>query len=209
MNSSSESGRSRVIRGTATMQLRSVPFTDDLTGDRPLLGLDPAVVRRAVEEGRRAGFDAGYAAGLVAAATEAADREARRDAAVTRATAAMADAAREFSQRQATAVHDIQDELLEAALAIAEAVLERELAVASAPGRDAILRALAMAPEGDTVVRMHPADVEAIGDIDCGRDLTIVPDAAVQAGGCVLEVGACRIDAQISSALSRVRKALQ
>jgi flagellar assembly protein FliH len=209
MSSSSDTSRGRVLRGTATTRLRTVPFTDDLAGDRPLLGLDPAIVQRAVEEGRRAGFDAGYGAGLVAAATEAADREAHRQLAVDQALAALTDAAADLGRRQVTALTDIEDEVLEAALAIAQAVLEREISLATDPGRDAILRALALAPEGDAVVRMHPADVEMLGEVDCGRDLTVVADASVEPGGCLLELGACRIDAQISSAVSRVRKALQ
>jgi flagellar assembly protein FliH len=38
--------------------------------------------------------------------------------------------------------------------------------------------------------------------------LTVIPDPAVEAGGCILEVGDSRIDAQLGSALDRVRAAL-
>lgn len=209
MSSLTESGRGRVLRGSVTTRLRAVPFTEDLAGDRPLLGLDPAVVQRAVEEGRQAGFDAGYHGGLAKAAAEAAEREVRRDAEVGRVVAALALAAAAFADRQVAQLSEVQDEVVDAALAIAEAILEREVSVATAPGRDAIVRALALAPEGDAVVHMHPSDIDSLGTIECGRDLTIVADATIEPGGCVLEVGACRVDTQLSAALARVRKALQ
>ena len=200
--------RSRVIRGSATASLRTVPFTEDLAGDRPMLGLDPRIVERAIEDGRRTGFEAGYSAGLAAAAASAAEGESRRSAEVARAVTALMEAAVALRLQQSQDLSVIDDELTEAAFSIATAVLDRELAVTESPGADAIARALALAPEGETVVRLNPTDVAALGDIECGRDLTVVPDPAVELGGCLLEVGACRIDAQLSTALDRVRKAL-
>jgi len=85
MNSLSElkERRSRVIRGAATgqLKLRTVPFTEDLAGGRPMLGVDPAVVEAAIEDGRRAGYEAGFASGLAGAAQSAAEGEAGPDAA--------------------------------------------------------------------------------------------------------------------------------
>ena len=69
-------------------------------------------------------------------------------------------------------------------------------------------RALALAPAGDAVVRLHPDDIATAGG-DFARDLTILADPTVEPGGCIVEIGACTIDAQISTALDRVREALQ
>ena len=215
MNSLSElkqpHSRSRVIRGAATGQLslRTVPFTEDLAGGRPMLGVDPAVVEAAIEDGRRAGYEAGFASGLAAAAQSAAEGEARRSAEVGRAVSALMEAAVALRLRQSEELAVAEDEITAAAFEIAGAVLDRELAVAVSPGADAIARALSLAPEGDTVVRLHPADVETLGDIETGgRDVVVVADPSVEPGGCIVEVGACRIDAQLSTALDRVRKAL-
>ena len=38
--------------------------------------------------------------------------------------------------------------------------------------------------------------------------MTVIADPAVEPGGCILEVGDSRIDAQLGSALDRVRAAL-
>ena len=89
-----------------------------------------------------------------------------------------------------------------------EAVLDRELALAKNPGRDAVTRALALAPNGDAVVRLNPADVKTLGSVSFGRELSVVADPSVEPAGAVVEVGACRIDAQIGTALERVRDAL-
>jgi flagellar biosynthesis/type III secretory pathway protein FliH len=58
---------------------------------------------------------------------------------------------------------------------------------------------------------VHPDDVDTIGDLSCltaERGVMIVGDAAVEPGGCVLDAGLCSIDAQISTALDRVRQEL-
>ena len=212
MNSLSElkERRSRVIRGAATgqLELRTVPFTEDLAGGRPMLGVDPAVVEAAIEDGRRAGYEAGFASGLAGAAQSAAEGEARRAAEVGRAVSALMEAAVALRLHQSQELVGIEDDVTAAAFEIASAVLDRELAVAASPGAEAIARALSLAPEGDTVARLNPADVETLGDIECRRELTVLADPSVEPGGCIVEVGACRIDAQLSTALDRVRKAL-
>jgi flagellar assembly protein FliH len=102
---------------------------------------------------------------------------------------------------------------VDAALALAEAILGRELAVATDPGRDAIVRALAVAPVGPdgVVVRLHPLDRDRLGDLHdlaLGREVTVVADATVAPGGCAATVGATDIDASVAAALARVRLVL-
>jgi len=110
---------------------------------------------------------------------------------------------------------------------LASAIIGRELAVAVSPGADALARALALVPAGSVAVaRLNPADAailaepgaEAAGPAagagfgggltGTPATVTIIADPAVEPGGCILEVGDSRIDAQLGSALDRVRTAL-
>src|SRR5436190_815966 len=53
---------------------------------------------------------------------------------------------------------------------------------------------------------VDPALVASLGDVSGA--VTVIADPAVEPGGCILEVGDSRIDAQLGSALDRVRAAL-
>ena len=60
---------------------------------------------------------------------------------------------------------------------------------------------------------MHPDDAEVAREVlrDDARwsgTVEVVADVRVAPGGCVLEVGDCRIDAQIAPALDRLRQTL-
>ena len=211
--SSSSRPRARVIRGNAAMarNVQPVPFAVDLTAPARAK-VDQAVIDEAVTAGYQDGFESGqqqgYQAGLAAARAELEAAEHQRNAVVQQAAQALQDAMTQLRAAQAGTLAGMEDDLAEGAFAIAEAVLDRELAVAKNPGRDAVARALALAPAGDAVVRLNPADVKTLGPLTFGRDLTVVADPAVQPAGAVVEVGACRIDAQLGTALDRVREAL-
>jgi flagellar assembly protein FliH len=56
------------------------------------------------------------------------------------------------------------------------------------------------------VARLHPSDAAVLAEAEAG--VTIIADPAVEPGGCILEVGESRIDAQLGPALDRVRAAL-
>lgn len=71
-----------------------------------------------------------------------------------------------------------------------------------------VASALALAPDDEmAVVRVHPEDSAAIAE--GSTSAKVVSDPGVERGGCVVEVGATRIDAQRSRALSRLRRVLQ
>ena len=213
---------SRVLRGAAAARVRGAVMGVDLTLLAPppapkpapeLVDEDPAEIARAArEEAARIGYQDGFAAGRQDAVL-AAEAQATTAAHATAAALQSLDAATAaLHQRQTVEITDVEQHVVTLALALAEAVIQREVAAAAAPGRDALLRALALAPERvDAVARVHPDDLATIGDLaplTVERELTLVADPSVERGGCVLDVGPCRIDAQITPAIDRVRKAL-
>ena len=110
------------------------------------------------------------------------------------------------------ALRQALEDAVELTYALARAILGDEAVAASLPARDAVARALRLAPEGeDLVVRVPPSSelsaADLIGLYDTAR-ISIRTDATVEDGGCIVEAGACRIDTQISTALERVRKVL-
>jgi flagellar assembly protein FliH len=213
--SSSNSGlaagpRGRVLRGLSFDRAVS-PLDAELPG--PSVAVDPAVAaaeeQRGYEHGHRAGMAEGLAAGRAAAAAESAATVTRLEA----LGASLAEAAADLRRRQALELAGLEDALARAAVDLASAVVGRELEVSASPGADALARALALVPAGSTAVaRLHPADAAVVGGAPWGDhasgSLTMIPDPAVEPGGCILEVGESRIDAQLGPALDRVRAAL-
>lgn len=230
--------RSRVLRGGAAGNVRAARIDSDLrttpfaTGavvdarltDPHLQAVVAAAEQAAVQRGHAEGHAAGYAAGTAQAAAEARVRAAEqelahaaaqqeRDAAVEDALRVLRSATEALVRREAVAVAEVEQTVVDLALELARAVLGRELAVCADPGREALVRALALAPHGaPATARLHPADVDALGDVAdlaCSRELTVVPDPAVEPGGCVVDTAGRRIDAQVGAALERVAAVLQ
>jgi flagellar assembly protein FliH len=209
-------------------ELRTSPYATAEAVDSRLT--DPhlqGVVQSAKDAAQRAGYAEGhregYAHGLEVAATEARavalaqaeahaaaerDREARVHAALEvldRVTTAL-------QAREAVAVHEVEDAVTDLALQISAAVLTRELALSTDPGRDALARALALAPRDAAVTaRLHPADAASLAGVDsfAGRPLHVVADPAVEPGGCVVDTAGRQIDAQVGPALARVAAVLR
>jgi flagellar assembly protein FliH len=203
MNSSS-SARVRVLRGV-TFERAFSPLDAELPG--PALEVDPATVvaeeRRGYDDGYRAGMAEGLSAGRAAMAAESAALLARLETLAR----SLDEAAADLRRRQALELAGLEDALARAAVDLASAVIGRELEVAASPGADALARALALVPAGATATaRLHPADAALISEATAG--VSVLPDPAVEPGGCILEVGDSRIDAQLGPALDRVRAAL-
>ena len=237
MTSSSSPVRTAVLRGGApnsrparmNADLASSPFASGLFADARLV--DPALERvvadaaeRAAAEARETGFAAGYSEGQARAASELAmnaaaqrqehDRQLEQQAReVTRAVAALAAAATALEQRLAPSAEQVERLALQAAVEIAESLVARELALTETPALDAVRRALTLVPaDGDLIVHLHPADARTAADgvraAALGRSVRVVEDASVEPGGCIVDSGACHVDAQIGPALDRIRAAL-
>jgi flagellar assembly protein FliH len=215
MSSSTEAHRSRILRGAAVHEMPALQDLDALTGAARVVA-DPAALAEALaagyEHGRTEGFAHGHQEGRQAALAEAARQQAEQAETVQSALDALSRAAADVVARRDDTVAALEESLVAGALALAEAVIGRELELATTPGRDALVRVLRLADGADGVVaRLHPDDIETLGDpaeLAPGRQLTIVADASVERGGCVAQVGDGRIDACLSTALARVREVL-
>jgi len=198
-SSSSTPARSRLLRGVSFDRAVS-PLEAELP--RPS-ELDPAAALAEVRRGYDDGYQSGLAEGLAATAAECGATVARLES----AGRALAEAAADLRRRQALELAGLEDALARAAVDLASAIIGRELEVAASPGADALARALALVPAGaSTIARLNPADAALITAAPTG--VTIIADPAVESGGCILEVGDSRIDAQLGPALDRVRSAL-
>lgn len=206
-------GCNRILRGRGADVARGLDFVE-LPPGAPRT---PVEVERAVEAalaaGRLRGHEVGYQAGLEAAAHDLRVEAELRTQAVAAAVAALESASAQLASASRDAAAQVVTLATSLALEIAEAILARELTVATSPGADAIRRALVVAPRGRAVARLNPADAATItGDGPgalAGTDhIEIVADANVERGGCLLDVGPCRIDAALTPALQRVRELL-
>jgi flagellar assembly protein FliH len=170
--------------------------------------VSPELIESARQEGYTAGFEEGYGAGYTSG-IEDARRHVELLGQLVERLGREADG---LAARETTARAQLEDDVVAVAMQIAEAIIGHQLAQPDGRGRDAIARALALAPaHGDVTARLHPADIAVLGDagtIAPGRTLVIVADPALTPGDCVVDVASCRIDARISAALERAREVL-
>ena len=139
------------------------------------------------------GFQQGYADGRSAAIADV-------GADVSFALTALHGAIEDLSRRDVMGLEAFGAEAMALGLAIAEEILGRELELVTNPALDAAV-----------VARFHPDDLELIEPnalATLGREVELVADRSVERGGCLLDVGAMRVDAQLGPALQRVREAL-
>lgn len=178
------------------------------------------------DSARTAGYAAGWAAGAKAAAESArADRdrmraehesrESQRDAEVTRAIAALTAATEQWQRRAVPVVEEARRSVYEAALELAEAVLQREIAPGERSARTLLERALDLPIEASpTILRLNPDDLRHVnlliesGQAIVPSGLSLVPDARLHPGDAITEHGEGALDARIGTALARARDVL-
>jgi len=204
--------RGRIVRGREANSAAGVQRSAARIDAGGGLQLDGPVAEHIQQEAHKEGFDAGYADGMRAAERAAAVQEAQRAQEIQTLRAVFADAAQAYEYALGQTLSDLEDALGTAAVMLAEAIIGRELAVAENPGRDAIARALALAPHHLPVTaHLNAEDAQRLGDVSAifgDRAITVIIDDAVSLGGCVLHVGRTEIDAQLEAAVDRARKAL-
>lgn len=168
---------------------------------------------------REDGYAAGYQSGLDAARAEIDLEIAEHRAAAERlvlAAAALERAARDLDARDRLDLARVEHEMFCVGVEIAVELVGRELAALDEPVREAIARAFALAPtRGQPVVRVHPDDLAtALEAIDAdligpSEATTVAPDPTVERGGCIVDVGDCRVDVQLGPAIDRLRTAVR
>jgi flagellar assembly protein FliH len=170
---------------------------------------------------RASGHSAGYAAGLRAAADDMARQAAANEAALAEAlaegearisqtVAVLTAAAEALGSRTVPVITEAQDAIAATAIELAEAIIGSELSNGETAARSAIHRALAdVEPDEVQAVRLNPEDLKFLdwqGLLVTG--VTFVADATLDRGDAVTEFPAGYLDARVSTALDRARRAL-
>jgi len=200
-----------VSEGAPRFDAPRFPVAASLTD--PQRGAAEAAARR-----RDAGYAHGYAVGIERAETEVAEAIAdhRRSAQrLGELSDALAQATADLTLSDRLAIADIENDVVLLAAALAAELVGRELRSIDDAVLDALARVAGLTPDrGAPVVRVHPDDAgtaqEAVDAdlVHLSADVVVLADPAVERGGCVVEVGACRIDGQVGPALDRMREAL-
>jgi flagellar assembly protein FliH len=211
MNSSSErASRGTVLRGEAATRAVQAALAE--LAAMPSAGPAHVGAPTVEHDGDDLFTDDGYRDGYEAGLAEARRHEAAHIDELRLAVAAMARAADALTAAQADALARIEAAAPVVAFELTELLVGRELELSDNPGLDAVVRALALAPESLPVtLRLNPADAALVGDLGDlagGRPLSIVADPQVGRGDCIADADAARIDATLAGALDRVRRAL-
>lgn len=163
-------------------------------------------VAHVFDEARRDGLESARAE-VAATIADYQDRCQRLDAIL----ASLDAAGRDLAARDAVTLSDVETQTRTLAVGLAEAIIGHEVAHATDPVGDSVRRSAVLLPDrGPVLVRVHPLDLETARTAAPGwfgevRSVEIVADATIDRGACALAVGPLRIDAQISSALERMR----
>ena len=202
-----------------------------MSPERRVSPFTPAVIsssstRTTTDPSHAAGYSAGWVAGSRAAAeaaqvdrlrleAEHEDREAARDAALAQALNSLGQAIAQWHARALPVLDDAQRSVYEAALDLAEAVLQREIAPGPDSARSLLTRALDVpADVHPTVLRLHPDDLLHVnllvqsGEADVPHGLVLIPDPRLTPGDAITEHAEGALDARISTALARAREVL-
>lgn len=194
-------------------ELQRVVFPDILPATRSLKE----------DRGYTQGHAAGYAAGIQAAALEQqrlreklqSEHRAMLDAgrqAVAHAVRALEASAAASRQHRGVALEEAQDVLAASAIELAEAILGYELDKGQDTARAALARALGTVSGAETVtsVRLHPADLAAVAAVDVVdvAGVELKADPSLKPGDAIAEYPQGWLDARLSTALDRAKRAL-
>jgi len=196
---------------------------------------DAAVPDRLVEqaraEARAVGYAQGWAQGVrnaaernaaeqAVAAAEQAGLRARQEQQVGELLRTLQAAATDLRQRTVAITDEISDQVLGAAVELAEALLGRELRDPAVAAPAALARVLALAPADEPVtVWLSPRDHDTltgtdgpalVGSVDgaTGRTLHFEADPELRAGDARARCGSSTVDARLSAGVDRLREYL-
>lgn len=201
--------------------MRKTLSTDTIFSPVTYPSLGDGRVNHDAERARVQGHAAGYSAGRREAAAEAEvlrsaildENRRAADAArgeVAAAVRALEVAAGQYSLALVPVLDEADAAVTSAAIALAEAIIGRELAATTDSARAAIERVLAQAPRSDVrSARLNPADLDVVraSGIDTAS-IALSADSTLDRGDAIIELAHGVIDARISAALDRARAAV-
>lgn len=177
-------------------------------------GSDPIETRaaEALRDGYEDGYENGYAEGVAKATLEAALAREEYSKRASLAFSALSRALQDVYVGECTLRSEVQAEVPKLVFRLLEQLFARELELAINPGREAVARALALDDGIQSVtIRMNPKDITTLGEISSitfGREVNVVGDVSIELGGALVEIGRATFDAQMTTALDRVRRVL-
>lgn len=196
----------RVIKRPSSICPAAPHVTERLASASTVLDDPDTAGPSLVEQVRRAAYDDGRRDGLDEAM---ASTSARRAASLEQLCNRLADAAEQAAAARAAIVEEVVGDLATVVAEIVEALVGT-VEWPETPAGSALARALALAPQGpELVARIHPdagLSDDDVAMLTARTGVALVHDHTVDPSGCVVEVGSCTIDAQLSSALARVRR---
>lgn len=208
--------RPRELRSGSWTRLGGTTVLGDQVTEHTLAGL----VEEAQAAAQAQGYSRGWAEGHRAAEERAAEEHAvavaqqqraeeLRQAEHRAAVATLAAAAARLDQAVALACRQVEEQALELAARLAEAIVGHDVAAAENPGLDAVRRGLALAG-GDALVKVR------VRPEDHGPELAaltgaavLVPDPMLPPGDALLETVEGVVDARVSTAVARVQELLR
>jgi flagellar assembly protein FliH len=203
-------GKAQALLGQAHEQARQIVACAAEAGRQRAAQLEKEAYARALEQGRRQGFEQARAD-----AADAALQEARQE--LTQLARTLAEGLRSFEEGKRRLLATAECGLLELALAIARRVCKHDVGASSVAARANARALLEMVKhEGDLELHVSPAECDALHQAvpefvaSAGQrtHVAVVADPAVERGGCVLHTREGTIDATLETQLERVATAL-
>ena len=210
----------QVLRGGDTTKVEplSLPRVEDLKRTDAMPGsvinqITPDL-HQAVLDAESSGYQKGYQAGLAQGAQSQREsveilqlKLAHLEAILQKSLLELQVAAKEGLRVQ-------ESDIAKFSLQVSEEILSYESHLGPARVELAVTKALEnLDPKLDVTLRVAPVDYEAVKELfdrsgANERGVSVISDNSVETSGVIVEVGATRIDAQISTAIARVRAVL-
>ncbi len=170
---------------------------------------DPARVTQAIEDGYRTGFDAGSAEARAQAQQELDALVGEIGERARTLLESLAAAGRRLEAAEVATAGAYADAVAEAAVAVAQAILGRELADPTQAALAAVQRTLGAVDRTRAVrIQVHPDDLELLGDVELPDGVSLDANPGLRPGDAVGSTDDRTVDARIATALDRARAAL-
>ncbi len=216
------SSESPIIRGERALTIEKLvlPRVEDLTaGGFGMVDFSssPSVssVDDLLEEAQDQGYRQGFSKGLKQGESSANEKLEIAELKLSGLTSVLDSALAQLKAAAGAGLRASEADIASFSLKLAEEILGHESQLGAARVRLAVAKALeGVDPRVEVTARVSPEEYPALKEIfetsaqEAGTELNLIADPAVERSGVILEVGATRIDAQISTALQRVKDVL-